>query len=355
MGIALHDLVGCIRLKHGWPGIGALVCRGMPDAVITEVAVRGQAFQGGPTIADSARWHVGSNFKAMLATVAARLVERGLLSWDRPAYADFANTEIVHPSHMTVTLRHLLKHTAGVPAFTDEADWARLTAAQPRPAASPSDSLARFVRKLLAIPVEYEPGSEHRYSNAGYAVAARMMELATGRPWQSLVSAELFEVLGMKSAGFGAPNRIDPAEPWGHRAGSAIAPSDSATIPTELAAAGDVHMSLADYGSFLRLHLYYNGMGDSARYLAPASMSELHAPWVDGGPFAFAAGWGVVRGPDGSRYRVHSGSDETFFIMALIDPVRRLAVAIVTNCGGAEVERAMVLELNALLAWARSG
>jgi CubicO group peptidase (beta-lactamase class C family) len=59
-----------------------------------------------------------------------------------------------------------------------------------------------FLRLVLARPLAEEPGAKWRYSNDGYAMLARIVELASGRPFQQYMRQEVFAPAGLKRTGF---------------------------------------------------------------------------------------------------------------------------------------------------------
>lgn len=69
-----------IRARHGVPAVGALRLESDGDPVAAVVGT-GASDDGEPVqLADA--WHLGSNTKAMTATLAARLVEQGKIGWE---------------------------------------------------------------------------------------------------------------------------------------------------------------------------------------------------------------------------------------------------------------------------------
>src|SRR5690606_15015892 len=69
-----------IRRKHGVPALGAALAE---DGVISRIAVVGTISAGSDeAVSSEDAWHIGSCAKAMTATLAARLVEQGKISWD---------------------------------------------------------------------------------------------------------------------------------------------------------------------------------------------------------------------------------------------------------------------------------
>ena len=101
------------------PAMGALLIR---NGRVTETAVLGLRAKGGTEpVQPGDVWHLGSNGKAMTATMVARLVERGLLSWDAPLsrlLPDLAADMQV--AYRDVTLRDLFAHQSGMQANIDE-------------------------------------------------------------------------------------------------------------------------------------------------------------------------------------------------------------------------------------------
>lgn len=78
--------------------------------------------------------------------------------------------------HGGVTVGQLLNHRAGIPHRVT-------TDAQERHALSAAQVTALAGR----VPLEFTPGSESRYSSAGYTVLAHVMEVAAGKAWAALV------------------------------------------------------------------------------------------------------------------------------------------------------------------------
>ena len=62
-------------------------------------------------------WHIGSDAKAMTATLMAILIEKKLLRWETPLSEIFPKlADDFHPNARKTTITQLLSHTAGLPA-----------------------------------------------------------------------------------------------------------------------------------------------------------------------------------------------------------------------------------------------
>jgi CubicO group peptidase (beta-lactamase class C family) len=161
-----------------------------------------------------------------------------------------------------------------------------------------------------------------------------MLEKATGKTWEELMRTMLFEPLGMKSAGFGAPatpGKVD--QPWGHTRGTLggfkpVPPGPQADNPPAIGPAGTVHCSLPDLAKFVVFHLA-GERGDS-RLLKAESFKKLHASAGDD----YALGWVVLeREWAGGRALMHNGSNTMFYIVVWMAPDRNCAVIVATNVG----------------------
>jgi D-alanyl-D-alanine carboxypeptidase len=78
-----------------------------------------------------------------------------------------------------------------------------------------AEGVQQFARWLLQRPTVGAPGAKFLYSNAGYVVAAAMVERVTEMPWKDAVRKWLFVPLEM-NANFGWPAADNPNEPFGH-------------------------------------------------------------------------------------------------------------------------------------------
>lgn len=319
----LHEALARACEEHGIPGLGAVVIRTGGSGGATALAVAGLRRLGAPDSVQAADlWHLGSNTKAITATLLGVLVERDSLAWDSRVLEVFPELAPAAPAeYAAITLADLLCHRAGIPSFEELADFLAL----PPFTGTNAEQRYAFTAWLLARPPETPPG-QYNYSNAGYAIAAAMAERVTGSGWEELVQALVLAPLGVDGA-FGWPGRAGPDQPWGHEwDGRALTPHDpwsEYALPVLIAPAGDVSLDLAGYGAFLRLHLA--GLRGADGLLAAATIQRLHQPVGD-----YALGWGIGS-RDGDPISAHFGSAGTFLCGAVICAERDLAFAVIAN------------------------
>lgn len=273
------------------------------------------------------RWHLGSDGKAMTVTLIGRLVERGVLSWDRPLselLPDLAAD--MRAEYRDVTLPDLLAHRAGLPE--NHEDMAFFATFQGDGAPLPVQRL-RYIRTALAdVPIG-PARAEPSYSNTGLLIAAAAAERATGRSFEFLMASEVFRPLGM--TGFSFSQAPGPDEPCGHIEGRlADRPTDS--NPSMFAPAGAMRFTLADWSRFCIEHL--KGEKGRGRLLRGETYRFLHSP--QGGQ-SFALGWGVapsVAGRQGPAL-THAGSDGNWYALVALFPETGNGLLLVANAGEA--------------------
>ncbi len=214
------------------------------------------------------RFHIGSVTKPITATVIALLVDEGKLQWSTSvsqALPECGST--MRAEYKEVTVADLLAHEGGLPAFDDEKDLKAI----PRAAGSPTAQRLAFACLALSRPPVVPPKKEFSYSNAGFSVAAAMAEKASGTSWEELVMRRVFTPLGLATAGFGWPAKGGAHQPWGHwKPLWRIVPQDpdgKYQLPSFLAPAGDVNMSMPDLARFLVAHL--RALHGDSRLLKP--------------------------------------------------------------------------------------
>ena len=323
-----------LRKQHELPALAAVVVRA--DTTL-DLAVTGVRQQGKPETVELAdRFHLGSMGKAITATVIARLIEEGKLSWaTRPVdvFPELATS--VHAGYREATIEQLLRHEAGAPPYDSIAEIKG--ASVHAGSGSPTDLRRAFSVWLLQKRPAVAPKKRPEYSNAGYPVAAAMAEAATGEAWESLVESRLARPLGIDLV-YGLPARGDSPQPWGHKPKSAFlgmatyqnavepqAPGDGWALSVVFVPAGDYSLSLADYAKFLQLHLA--GLAGRDGLLKSSSIRHLHA-----GAGEYEMGW-FLREFDGTAAHWFTGSTETFFSRVIMLPERDIAVAVLTNAG----------------------
>jgi CubicO group peptidase (beta-lactamase class C family) len=151
-------------------------------------------------------YDVASITKVMATTAAAMLLfQRGLLDLEMPLgelLPGFVVGRTPGDRARDVKLRHLLAHNSGLPGYVEF--FREITTAQ------------GLYRALLELPLEASPGERAEYSDPGFMLLGKALEVCTHESLATWVHREVFEPLEMAATGFcpapGARPQIPPTE-----------------------------------------------------------------------------------------------------------------------------------------------
>lgn len=287
-------------VADGTPGMAAIVFD--QEKIIARAEVGHQTSAQKTPITKDDLWHIGSDGKAMTATLLARLVERDLVQWDTPLSKIFPkNSQKFHPAAQAITIEQLLSHTAGLPANVDDALFMKARKAGDKRIVKQRLEVAQI---MLAREPLHQPGTKFLYSNTGYVIAGAVAEKLLKTTWEKAIRKEVFDPLGMKSPGFGAP---DGKNPRGHmvngKTRQATFTGYMGDNPAIYGPAGGIHLSLHDWLKFARDHLGGHQLLEKETY------TKLHQPVLND----YALGWGA-REKDGVTTRLaHDGSNTLWY------------------------------------------
>ncbi|MEM6793610.1 MAG: serine hydrolase domain-containing protein [Acidobacteriota bacterium] len=279
-------------------------------------------------------WHVGSITKSMTATLAARLAAQGRIRWDDTVGSVLGETgAAIHPRLAPVTYRQLLSHRGGVRANPSRKTMIELSGLDG--VRDPKADRALVARDLLARKPSARPGEKFLYTNAGYLIAAHMMETQIGASWEVAIREHVFEPLGLAEAGFGPPGSAETVDqPQGHGSrfplpGVKAEPlgSPEADNPPFFGPAGRVHATAAEMLRYAAAHAAGARESEDANSFLPAEQwSLLHS--APDGLEKYAMGWGVD-----SDGLTHNGSNTLWFADLKLWPEADRAVFVAVNSG----------------------
>jgi CubicO group peptidase (beta-lactamase class C family) len=133
--------------------------------------------------------------KPMTAAAVMTLVDAGQLSLDDKVVKFFPS--FTGEGRETITLRHCLTHTGGLPDMLADDEALRERHA----------SLADYREGALKAPLKFAPGSKYSYSSMGILLSSEIALKITGKPIADLVEERVFRPLGMSRTGYGLRGR----------------------------------------------------------------------------------------------------------------------------------------------------
>lgn len=230
-------------------------------------------------VSSSTVFEAASLTKPLIAYLALKLCERGVLELDRPL-------PLLEENLPPITLRQILSHTAGFPAENRKA----------------GDPL-----RLIS-----PPGSCFAYSGEGFCYLARVIEHLSHTPLASLTRELVFKPLHMEDssliweenyntqAAFPHTRMGQPTEKW---------------KPTQAIASFSLHTTATDFAKFM--------IGSKAFPEMSVVSHQVNAS------IGWGLGWGIETTSDGKQAIWHSGDNGTFQCLAFQN--KQIGFVIMTN------------------------
>jgi len=286
------------------PGYAAIIARGTQIAHVSEAGLIDIA-AGTPFTIDSPV-RIASMSKPVTAVAIMTLVEDGLVALDDPVsdyipeFADIrvatspmanAEGEIETRAPDTVmTVEHLLTHTSGLGyIFESQTDLGRLYLDNSLYAGE--GNLEARMQQLAALPLYADPGDRWIYSYS-IDVLGRIVEVASGMPFEDYLETEIFEPLGMPSTGFFFEDvdfdEADMSPLYVHAEDGSMVEYDQAFFPDWASGGGGLVSTASDYLRFAMMLTNGGALGD-VRILQSESVAEMMQPHTT--PEQLGDGW----------------------------------------------------------------
>jgi len=220
------------------------------------------------------------------------------------------------PAWNSITIRHLLTHTSGIPdltGFPDFVDMARRPTTPEKLAAGLKDK-----------PLDFPPGTDFRYSNSGYILLGYIIERLSRQSYAEFVSKNIFSPLDMKNSGYDSNAEVLPMRAQGYVERDtrlAIADYVDMTVPFS---AGGLYSTTGDLLRWQRE--LFNG-----RVLSPISLAKMTTPFKND----YAFGVAVDADTNGNKVVWHGGAIDGFTVFMAYLPAERFAVVVRANIEGA--------------------
>lgn len=311
------------RLKALSDDLQAMVDGGQLAGVTTLAARKGKVFHfetrgladvetGAPARPDTI-WRIASMTKPVVGVAMMQLWEKGLWKLDDPVarhIPEFAGLQVKAPDGSLVpqaspmTMAQLMSHTAG---FDVSAGYAQ--------AGLRSGDLNEMIRRLAALPLAAQPGTDWRYGPS-VDIQGHVVERLSGERLDAYLRRHIFDPLKMPDTGFHVSPEKAPrvARIHTYRDGRIVAgPAQVVPVapPVLLSGGGGLLSTASDYFRFAQA-LLDDGALDGARVLkpdtvklmrrnllAPGVVVDLYGPAQPG--VGFGLDFAVIQDPAAAR------------------------------------------------------
>jgi methyl acetate hydrolase len=272
----------------------AVESKTMPGIIAMAATDKGVLYEGAfgrreigkdaPMTLDTVVW-IASMTKAITATAAMQLVERGKLALDAPASQlapglakaqvlegfDAAGQPRLRAPKRPITLRHLLTHTAGYSYEIWSADIAKYQAATNTP------GITTCTNAALTTPLLFDPGDRWEYGiNLDWA--GKMVEAASGQKLDAYLQQNVLGPLGMKDTSFSlsASQRARLASVHQRDDKGALAPIEFGLPenPEFHMGGGGLNGTASDYLAFTQM-IMHGGRFNGAQVLRPETVDQM--------------------------------------------------------------------------------
>ena len=306
-------------------------------------------------------YHWWSMTKIPTAIAIMQLREQGKLDLDEAVIEYLPWFEVTYPSDTSpvITVRYLLQHTSGLPdTIPAMIGWVHYDDA--------TRDQTEIVKKYLPDfkKLKFEPGEKAVYSNLNYMVLGAIIESVSGQPYESYITENILEPLGMSQTGFVYSPSMAEHEAFGTLP---VVHFYTPLLPTLLdtsllirerrgkllwlnrvyidatPSTGLIGPS-SDVARLMMTYLNYGSL-DENLLLSPESISLLtETPPIDSHGF----GWSIGESKD-ELYLEHAGGGPGFATVMRLYPEKGIGLAILSN--GTDLDRDGLMDLLASMEW----
>lgn len=261
------------------------------------------------------RFRIGSITKQFTAAAIMRLVDEHKLALD-DTIGNYVKD--LPASWQAVTIRQLLQHSSGIPAYTmlDEFDdTLRRVEHTPR----------QLIDLVKALPLEFAPGTQFKYDNTGYVLLGCIIEAASGLAYRDYLEQTLLKPLGLRNSGYDDGRRILANLAQSYTDGIDDVRKAGLADMSNAYAAGAMVSDVDDL-------LAWQQMLVNGKVLGPASTAAMFS---DGGRH-YGLGW-FIQDRFSRKVYEHGGSWQGYNSMLAYYPGDKLTVIVLGNHGDSVV------------------
>jgi CubicO group peptidase (beta-lactamase class C family) len=306
-------------------------------------------------------YHWWSMTKIPTAIAIMQLREQGKLELDEAVTQYLPWFDVTYPSesNSAITVRNLLQHTSGLPdTIPAMIGWVHYDDA--------TRDQTEIVKKYLPDfkELKFEPGEKAVYSNFNYMVLGAIIEAVSGQPYETYITENILQPLGMSQTGFVYTRSMGENEAYGTLP---VVHFYTPLLPTLLDTSKLIRRR---QGKFLWLNRVYIDATPSTGLIGPSTdvarfmMAYLNRGSLDGNLIlshesillltetppidGHGLGWSLGEADD-SHYLEHAGGGPGFATIMRLYTENEIGFAILSN--GTDLDRDGLMDLLAGMYW----
>ncbi|MFB3080263.1 MAG: serine hydrolase [Nitrosomonadaceae bacterium] len=269
-------------------------------------------------------YRIASISKLFTSTAIMQLRDAAKLQLDNPIakHLSWFKIKNAYPTGPTITIRHLLTHTSGLPREAQGVSWNELTFP------TRQEMIQWLPDQKAVLPAE----TEWKYSNLALSLAGEIVTVVSGKSWAQYIESHILKPLGMtNTSALPEPNMPGLAIGYGRRVpGQPRDVEPFVDIKAERPA-GNMASSVEDLAKFVSLQLR-EGLASGKQILKEATLHEMHrVHWLRPD---WQSGWGIgfaIRRVDDQVRVGHGGSLPGHRTLLEFAPDIKLGIIVLTN------------------------
>lgn len=277
-------------------------------------------------------FRIASVSKCFAAFLTGTLVEDSILNWDDPVIRYLPSFSLESKEETDrLTIRNVLSHTTGLPyhTYTNMVEEGMSL-----------DSMLSWLKKIHLIT---KVGKGYSYQNVAYSLVGKVIQQATGQPYETEMIERVFRPLGMKTASIDYKTLMrntNIAQPHKLRRRQWV-PAKITNTYYNVAPAGGVNASITDMAQWMIALL-----GNRPDVIRQSTLDTLYSPTVKArsknrnygrmhrlSNSYYGLGWRVLHYPNDTLI-YHGGFVNGFRSEVAVNPKSRIAVCILANAPG---------------------
>lgn len=307
----LDDLVKSTMAQRKIPGIVLAVVK--DDKIVRQGAYGLANVELNVPATVETEFEIGSVSKQFTATGIMMLLEEGKLSLTDPISK---YVQDLPEPWQSVTLRHLLSHTSGIPDIEEifGYDSYRL-----------QFTLPEIIKVANSKPMDFKPGDGWHYSNTGYYLLSIVIEKITGKPYGQVLADRIFKPLGMDHTRESDPTAVIPNRSAGYQVKDGVLQNRDPMQPSAILGAGALVSTVGDLAKW-DASLYTD------KLLKRSTWEQMWAPakLTSGKDAPYGFGW-FPESYRGHKSIWHSGGTAGFSCVVRRFPEEHVSVFVLSN------------------------
>ena len=296
------------------PGISLLIAQ--KGKIVYEKAYGSANMELNVPVATGMIFDLGSITKQFTAAAILQLMEKGKLSLNDSLQKYIPD----YPSKdYTITIENLLTHTSGIP------DYMRMSYKGPfmeRSDYTPKEVIDLFKKE----PLEFEPGTQFKYSNSGYFLLGYIIQVITGENYEKYIQENILDPLLLTHTFYNKPNAIIPDHVSGYIKETKDYEKSNFWSPTIAYSAGGLASNVEDVFKWHQSLYAY-------KILKKTTLEKAFTPYLlkDGTATGYGYGWYITT-TNGIKSIGHGGAITGFLTNEAYYPNEDIYVVILCNC-----------------------